>query len=169
MKRVNVIESGIVNYIPLETNFQDYRVNESVDNLNSHFIENRLIKIAEGFYACKECVSAYNLKSALDMKKIMEKIMAKMAEEGKPMIKLAGLFIDEPLSLEILLMLESEGPMTVEQISNEMKNDVVKITDILDKLKGFKTIEIKENLVNLTERGQCIVIKLRMSMTMIKK
>jgi hypothetical protein len=82
-----------------------------------------------------------------------------MAEEGRPMINLAELFIKEPFSLEILFMLEDKGPMTIEQISNEITGNV-KITDLLDKFKGFKTIEIKDNIVNIIDRGQCIIIKL---------
>lgn len=88
----------------------------------------------------------------------MKKIVEQMAEEGRPMVNLAELFIKEPLSLEVLLMLEDESPMTIEQISEMAGN--AKITDILDELKGFKTIDIKDNLVNITDRGQCIVIKL---------
>lgn len=88
----------------------------------------------------------------------MKKIVEQMAEEGRPMVNLAELFIKEPLSLEVLLLLDDNSPMTIEQISEMTGN--VKITDLLDKLKGFKTIDIKDSLVNITDRGQCIVVKL---------
>lgn len=98
----------------------------------------------------------------------MKKIVEQMAEEGKPMRDLAELFIKEPLSLEVLLMLEGEGPMTIEQIYNEITGNV-NITYLLDKLKGFNTINIKDNIVSITDRGQCIVVKLTMSVAMLKK
>lgn len=104
----------------------------------------------------------------IDIKEIMEKIVEKMTEEGMPMINLAELFIKEPLSLEILLMLEDMGPITIEHISDEITNKA-KITILLDRLKEFRTIDIKDSLVNITERGQYIVIKLIMKMTMLKK
>lgn len=101
-------------------------------------------------------------------KDIMEKIVEDMAEEGSPMIELSELFINEPLSLEILLMLEDKDNMTIEQISNGIADNVnatdnVNVIGLLDRLKGFKAIVIKDDLVNIAYRGQCIVTKLRMS------
>jgi len=101
-------------------------------------------------------------------KDIMKKIVEDMEEEGNPMIDLSELFIKEPLSLEILLLLENKSHMTIKQISNWLVSDSgatdnVNITDLLNRLEGFKTIVIKDNLVNIAYRGQCIVTKLRMS------
>jgi predicted methyltransferase len=98
---------------------------------------------------------------------VMKEIADKMAEEGRPMINLAALFIKEPLSLETLLMLEDKGPMTIDQVSNYAAEDVVgsvNIIDLLNKLKGFDVINVKDNTVSITDRGQCIVVKLRMKM-----
>ena len=56
-------KSGIMSYTPLET-VKDSRVNECIKRLNIRIMANKLIKIAEGIFACKECISAYNLKIA---------------------------------------------------------------------------------------------------------
>jgi hypothetical protein len=53
---------GIISYMPLETNFQDPRMNICVENMNAGVWANKLIKIAKGIFACKECVSAYGLR-----------------------------------------------------------------------------------------------------------
>lgn len=79
---------------------------------------------------------------------------------------LAELLIKEPY-LEVLLMLTDEGPKTVEQISKEIIYDA-NVTDLLDKLKEFDTIDIKDNLVNVTNYGQCLVIKMRKKVEMGK-
>ncbi len=38
-------------------------MNVCVENLNARIIANKLIEIAKGIFACKECVSAYGLRS----------------------------------------------------------------------------------------------------------
>ena len=55
-------KSGIISYKPLETNFKDPRVNECIERLNISVMSNKLIKITKGIFACKECVSTYNLR-----------------------------------------------------------------------------------------------------------
>lgn len=57
-------KSGAISYTPLETNFQDPRMNICVENINARVMANKLIKIAEDIFACKECVSAYGLRPA---------------------------------------------------------------------------------------------------------
>jgi hypothetical protein len=54
-------KSGIISYTPLETNFQDPRMNECIKEINFRILANKLTKIAKGIFACKECVVAYNL------------------------------------------------------------------------------------------------------------
>lgn len=56
-------KTGIISYTPLEINFQDPRMNICVENINAIFMTNKLIKIAKDLFACKECMSAYDLKS----------------------------------------------------------------------------------------------------------
>lgn len=73
---------------------------------------------------------------------------------------LAELFIKEPPSLELLLMLADEGPKTVEKISREIIYDT-KITGLLDKLDEFKVINIENGWVNITDDGYWLVKKLR--------
>lgn len=73
---------------------------------------------------------------------------------------LAELFIKEPSSLEVLLMLSDEGPKTIKQISGDVIYDT-KITGLLDKLRQSNVIDIKEDLVDITSYGKCIVKKLR--------
>ena len=80
--------------------------------------------------------------------------------------RLAELFIKEPSSLEILLMLSDEGPKTIEQI--EIIYDT-KMTDLLDKLKLLQVIDIKNGLVNITSFGRYIVRKLRKEVRKNKK
>lgn len=98
-------------------------------------------------------------------------ISEKMEEEGRPMINLSRLFIEKELSLEVLLMLEDVGSATIDQISNiiggEYSNEYISV--ILDELKGFDVIDVKNNTVNLTDRGQCIMMKLRMKMNSLGK
>ncbi len=88
-----------------------------------------------------------------------------------PMINLSRLFIEKELSLELLLMLEDVGPTTIDQISNIVggvySNEYIK--EMLDELKGFDVIDVKNNNVNLTDRGQTIVMKLRMKMNNLGK
>lgn len=101
------------------------------------------------------------------MDSIMEEIVEKMEKEGTPMIKLAALFIKEPLSLQALLMIEDNSPVTIDQISNDFAGDIsnnVEMTDLLDKLKGFGVIVVNDNIVNIANRGKCIVAKLRIKM-----
>lgn len=57
-------KSGTISYTPLETNFQDPRMNICVENINTRVMANKLIKIVNGVFACKECVSAYGLRPA---------------------------------------------------------------------------------------------------------
>ena len=70
---------------------------------------------------------------------------------------LAGLFIKEPSSLEVLLMLTDEGPKTIKDMSEED----TKITDLLDKLRRINVIDIKDDLIYITSYGKCLVKKLR--------
>lgn len=55
-------KSGIISYTPMETNFQDARINKSIEEVNLSIMANKLIKIAKGVFACKECVSSYSLR-----------------------------------------------------------------------------------------------------------
>lgn len=73
---------------------------------------------------------------------------------------LAELFIKEPSSLELILMLADEGPKTIEKISREIIYDT-KITGLLDKLDEFKVISIENGWVNITDDGYWLVKKLR--------
>jgi hypothetical protein len=101
------------------------------------------------------------------MRNKISEISEKMAEEGKPLIELAGLFIKKPLSLEGLLMLEDKGPITIDQVYKEFTGYVgedINVTCMLDELKGFGIIAIKDNIVSVTDRGKCIVMKLRIEM-----
>lgn len=73
---------------------------------------------------------------------------------------LAELFVKEPSSLEILLMLKDEGPKTVGQVSKDILYDT-NVTDLLDKLKTFGMIDIKDNLIDITIRGRLLMSKMR--------
>lgn len=98
------------------------------------------------------------------MDDIMKVIVEKMEENGMPVIKLAELFIKEPLSLEGLLMFDDKGPMTIDQACKEFTGGImedVNVTRLLDKLKGFGVINIKDGIVSITDRGYSIVEKLR--------
>ncbi len=54
---------GIKSFIPLRTcALQNAELNKSMEDLNARMMTIKLIKIAEGIFACKECVSAYGLK-----------------------------------------------------------------------------------------------------------
>lgn len=52
---------GIISYTLMETNFQDPRMNICIEDINVRIMTKKLIKIAKGIFACKECVSAYGL------------------------------------------------------------------------------------------------------------
>jgi hypothetical protein len=106
------------------------------------------------------------------MDDIMTEIVKKMEAEGTPTIKLAELFINEPLSLEGLLMLDDMSPMTIDQVYKEFTGDIredVNVTRILDKLNGFGMISIKDNIVSITDRGHSIVDKLRTKMNSVQE
>jgi len=98
----------------------------------------------------------------IELNSKIREIAEKMEEEGRPMINLSRLFIEKELSLEVLLMLEDVGSATTYQISNvmgdEYDNDDIK--NILDELKEFDVIDVENSIVNLTDRGICIVVKL---------
>jgi len=54
--------------------------------------------------------------------------------------------------------------MTTDQVFKEFTGDTrddVNVTHILDMLKGFDMIVVKDNVVGVTDRGKCIVMKLR--------
>lgn len=53
---------GVISYTPMETNFQDSRMNICVENINVSVMASKLVKIAKGIFACKECISAYGLR-----------------------------------------------------------------------------------------------------------
>ena len=72
---------------------------------------------------------------------------------------LAELFIKEPSSLEFLLMLTDEGPKTIKQLSDEVID--TKMTDLLNKLRQVNAIDIKDDIVDITSYGKCLVKKLR--------
>lgn len=56
-------KAGIVSFIPLRTDIiQNVEVNKSIEQLNTRIMENKLIRIEEGIFVCKECVSVYGLK-----------------------------------------------------------------------------------------------------------
>ena len=58
-------KAGIISFMPLRTDFlQNVELNKSVEELNARMMANKLVKIAEGIFACKECVSPYNLRPA---------------------------------------------------------------------------------------------------------
>lgn len=97
----------------------------------------------------------------------IREIVEKMEEEGRPMINLSRLFIMKPLSLEVLLILEDKGSVTIEQISKMTGN--AKLIEVLEELKGFGVIDDKNDIVNLTDRGQWIVMKLRIKMNSFGK
>ena len=102
----------------------------------------------------------------------MKEIAEKMAEEGMPMANLKWLFIHEPLSLEGLLMIEDKGPMIIDQVYKEFTGAIqidINVTRLLDKLKTFGVIDIKDDIVNITDRGHCIVMKLRKKMNNLDK
>jgi hypothetical protein len=106
------------------------------------------------------------------MDNVMKEIVKKMEAEGTPTIKLAELFINEPLSLEGLLMLDDMSPMTIDQVYKEFTGDIredVNVTRVLDKLKGFGMISIKDNIVSITDRGHSIVDKLRTKMNSVQE
>lgn len=84
----------------------------------------------------------------------MEEIESKLIEG------LAELIVKEPSSLEVMLMLTDEGPMTIEEISNKIIYDT-KITDLLNKLKRFKVVGFINNCVYITSYGQHLVRKMR--------
>lgn len=73
---------------------------------------------------------------------------------------LTELMVKEPSSLEIMIMLTDKGPMTIEEISNEIICDTA-IPGLLNKLKKFKVIGFINNLVYITSYGQYIIKKLR--------
>lgn len=75
---------------------------------------------------------------------------------------LAELMVKKQSSLEIMLMLTDEGPMTIEEISNEIIYDTA-ITDLLNNLKRFKVVGFINNLVYITSYGQYLVKKMRNS------
>lgn len=97
-----------------------------------------------------------NKKIKLKMKEVskMEEIDSRLIEG------LAELLVKEPSSLEVMLMLTDEGPMTIDEISNEIMCNT-KITDLLNKLKRFKVAGFINNLVYITSYGQYLVKKLR--------
>jgi len=55
---------GIISYVPMNTNFRGQRmkIGICVEDLNAKIMAHKLIKIAKGVFACKECVSAYSLR-----------------------------------------------------------------------------------------------------------
>lgn len=73
---------------------------------------------------------------------------------------LAELLVKEPSSLEVMLMFTDKGPMTIEEVSNEIMCNT-NITDLLNKLKRFKVVGFINNLVYITSYGQYVVKKLR--------
>lgn len=85
----------------------------------------------------------------------------KMEEIDSRLIEgLAELFVKEPSSLDILLMLTDKGPMTIEEISDEIIFGTT-ISDLLNKLKRFKVVGFINNLVYITSYGQYTIKKLR--------
>jgi predicted transcriptional regulator len=84
-----------------------------------------------------------------------------MEEIGSRLIEgLAELLVKEPSSLEVMLMLTDEGPMTIEEISNEIIYETT-ISDLLNKLKRFKVVGFINNLVYITSYGQYLVKNMR--------
>ena len=58
------MKSGIISFVPLKTVCDDSRMNKGIEEYNARIMADRLIKIADGIYACKECVSVYRLNVA---------------------------------------------------------------------------------------------------------
>jgi hypothetical protein len=106
------------------------------------------------------------------MDDIMKEIVEKMEAEDTPTIKLAALFIKKPLSLEGLLMLDDMSPMTIGQVYKEFTGDTgedVNVTHILDKLKEFSMISIKDNIVSIADKGRSVANKLRTKMNSVQE
>lgn len=55
-------KEGVVSYAPIGQNFRDPKMNEYAEEINIRMMNNKLIKIAEGIFACKKCVEVYDLK-----------------------------------------------------------------------------------------------------------
>ena len=53
---------GIISYVSVDTNFRGQKMNICVEDLNARIMAHKLIKIAKGVFACKECVSVYGLR-----------------------------------------------------------------------------------------------------------
>lgn len=58
------MKPGIVSFVSLKTDVKDPRIKKAIEELNARAMANKLIKIADGVYACKECVSVYRLRVA---------------------------------------------------------------------------------------------------------
>lgn len=54
-------KTGMISYTSLKPNFPNNDMNEYVENVNARIMASKLVKIAEGIFACEECVRAYRL------------------------------------------------------------------------------------------------------------
>ncbi len=73
--------------------------------------------------------------------------------------ELAELFIKEPLSLEIIVLLSMKDLATTNQISKEIMTYNTKVTPLLDSLKKLHIISIDGDLVELTWYGKKLIKK----------
>lgn len=88
-----------------------------------------------------------------------------MDMNSKSIEGLSELFIKEPFSLEVVLMITDEGPKTIKDISGIRNGydmtDMKDMKDILDKLRKFSMVDIKDDIVDITDYGKGIIEKLR--------
>lgn len=75
-------------------------------------------------------------------------------------LKIARIFITEESSLEILLMLADRGPQSIEELYNAFPTKDKTIGVLFD-LWEYDVISVKENIVEITLRGNELVSKLR--------
>lgn len=83
-----------------------------------------------------------------------------METESSIKKELSELITIEPSSLDIMVMLNDEGPMTFDEISNKIICSSI-ISDLLNKMKKFKVIGFINNLIYITSYGQQIIKKMR--------
>lgn len=56
------MKQGTISFTPLKTDSKDPKIIRGIEEYNARVMADKLIKIADGIYACKECVSAYRLR-----------------------------------------------------------------------------------------------------------
>ena len=74
--------------------------------------------------------------------------------------KVAETLVRDPNALETILMLSDEGPLSLSDVAREIGKEYASTNETIDKLSNVGLVIFSESMLDLTEYGKSVVVKL---------